>query len=95
MLVPVFQSVGSRDYCIVVCVSELALSPNNHEVHIYQMRGGQWSKIATLDEHVQRVTGIDWAPQTNTIVTCGAVSFQMILVVIIKKQQEKNAIISK
>lgn len=36
------------------------------------MRGGQWARIATLDEHVQRVTGIDWAPRSNTIVTCGA-----------------------
>jgi actin related protein 2/3 complex subunit 1A/1B len=52
--------------------NQLALSPNNHEVHIYEMRGGQWAKTATLDEHAQRVTGIDWAPRTNTIVTCGA-----------------------
>lgn len=52
--------------------TQIALSPNNHEVHIYKFRGGQWDKIDTLDEHVQRVTGIDWAPQTNTIVTCGA-----------------------
>ena len=60
---------------LITCVPELALSPNNHEVHIYEMKGGQWAKIATLDEHAQRVTGIDWAPRTNTIVTCGAVSW--------------------
>jgi len=52
--------------------TQLALSPNNHEVHIYQFRGGQWEKTDTLDEHVQRVTGIDWAPNSNDIVTCGA-----------------------
>ena len=28
----------------------------------------------TLTEHVQRITSIDWAPNTNRIVTCGAVS---------------------
>lgn len=52
--------------------TQVALSPNNHEVHIYEMRGGQWVKTATLAEHVQRVTGIDWAPKSDTIVTCGA-----------------------
>lgn len=53
---------------------ELALSPNNHEVRVYKWSGGQWTITDTLSEHVQRVTGIDWAPNSNTIVTCGAVS---------------------
>lgn len=52
--------------------TQIAMSPNNHEVHIYAFRGGQWEKTDTLDEHVQRVTGIDWAPTTDDIVTCGA-----------------------
>lgn len=52
--------------------TELALSPNNHEVHIYRWSGGQWTKADTLAEHVQRVTSIDWAPKSNTIVSCGA-----------------------
>lgn len=38
------------------------------------MSGGQWVKKHTLTEHTQRVTGIDWAPQSNRIVTCGVVS---------------------
>jgi actin related protein 2/3 complex subunit 1A/1B len=52
--------------------TQIAMSPNNHEVHIYCFRGGQWEKTDTLEEHNQRVTGIDWAPNSNRIVTCGA-----------------------
>jgi len=51
--------------------TQLAISPNNMEVHIYGLSGGQWVKQHTLAEHTQRVTGIDWAPQSNRIVTCG------------------------
>lgn len=50
------------------------MSPNNHEVHIYKRVGTKWEQTATLTEHVQRITGIDWAPRSNRIVTCGAVS---------------------
>jgi len=60
-------------YCCVY-VTELALSPNNHEVHIYKKTGSQWTLEHTLEEHTQRVTGIDWAVQSNRLVTCGAVS---------------------
>ncbi len=30
------------------------------------------SQLSTLDQHDLRVTGIDWAPKTNRIVTCSA-----------------------
>jgi WD40 repeat protein len=33
---------------------------------------GKWEVTATLDQHDLRVTGIDWAPKTNRIVTCSA-----------------------
>jgi len=52
--------------------TKMALSPNNHEVHIYTYIGGNWEKTDTLSEHYQRVTGIDWAPNSNRIVTGGA-----------------------
>ncbi|XP_073968409.1 actin-related protein 2/3 complex, subunit 1A [Rhodnius prolixus] len=58
--------------------SQVALSPNNHEVHIYQRSSGgansgsDWQLIDVLDQHDLRVTGIDWAPNTNRIVTCAA-----------------------
>ena len=51
---------------------EIALSPNNHEVHIYKKNGGQWVKAHELKEHNGHITGIDWAPKSDRIVTCGA-----------------------
>lgn len=38
-------------------VSEVALCPNNHEVHIYKQEGSKWSKIHELKEHNGQVTG--------------------------------------
>lgn len=52
--------------------SQLALSQNNNEICIYKYTGGQWTKTHTLDDHMQKVTGIDWAPKSNRIVTCSA-----------------------
>lgn len=53
--------------------TQIALSPNNNEVHIYKFSGGRWSQQPEiLSEHVQTVTSIDWAPQSNRIVSCGA-----------------------
>lgn len=95
---------------------EIAISPNNHEVHIYQKSGNQWVKSHELKEHNGHITGrigtgnditgivqkylnlcldiddvfqrftltisllsplppspgIDWAPKSDRIVTCGA-----------------------
>lgn len=51
--------------------TQIALCPNNHDVHIYQKDGAQWNKIHELKEHNGQVTGIDWAPDSNRIVTCG------------------------
>jgi len=52
--------------------SELAISPNNEEAKIYRNVNGEWQHVDTLKEHVQRITGIDWASKTDRIVTCGA-----------------------
>ncbi|XP_061080557.1 actin-related protein 2/3 complex subunit 1B [Conger conger] len=51
--------------------TQIALCPNNHEVHIYKKDGVRWTKIHELKEHSGQVTGIDWAPESNRIVTCG------------------------
>lgn len=37
--------------------SEIALCPNNHEVHIYQKDGTKWTRIHELKEHNGQVTG--------------------------------------
>lgn len=50
--------------------TQLAMSPNNHEVHIMDFKGGKFTTTAVLKEHTQRVTGIDWAPESNRLVTC-------------------------
>ncbi|XP_062304746.1 actin-related protein 2/3 complex subunit 1A [Osmerus eperlanus] len=52
--------------------SQIAISPNNHEVHIYKKAGNQWVKNHELKEHNGHITGIDWAPKSDRIVTCGA-----------------------
>lgn len=36
---------------------EIAISPNNHEVHIYKKSGNQWVKAHELKEHNGHITG--------------------------------------
>ncbi|CAG8703292.1 3161_t:CDS:2, partial [Acaulospora morrowiae] len=52
---------------------EVAVCPNNNEVHIHQKTAGGWSLIHTLVEasinHDKLVTSIDWAPESNRLVT--------------------------
>jgi actin related protein 2/3 complex subunit 1A/1B len=50
--------------------SQIAISPNNHEVQIYKREGAEWKLTDVLNQHDLRVMGIDWAPNTNRIVTC-------------------------
>nr|CAG4650138.1 EOG090X05RK [Sida crystallina] len=52
--------------------TKLAIAPNSSEVHIYQLERGDWKLEDVLKEHDLRVTGIDWAPNTNRLVTCSA-----------------------
>lgn len=52
--------------------TQIAVSPNNNEVHIYSKKGASYEKIATLREHTQRVTSIDWGANSNRLVTCGS-----------------------
>lgn len=52
--------------------TKVALSPNDHHVFIFAKSGNKWLKEETLTEHHQTVTGIDWAANSNRIVTCGA-----------------------
>ncbi|XP_043941057.1 actin-related protein 2/3 complex subunit 1A-B-like [Protopterus annectens] len=50
--------------------TQLAISTNDHTVQIYQKDGNEWKKIHELAEHNGNITGIDWAPNSNRIVTC-------------------------
>jgi len=38
-------------------ITEIAISPNNHEVHIYKKSGNQWVKAHELKEHNGHITG--------------------------------------
>ncbi|WVQ81371.1 hypothetical protein IAT38_003494 [Cryptococcus sp. DSM 104549] len=50
--------------------SQVAVSPNSNEVHIYQKVGSEWELKDTLAEHDKLITAISWAPNSNRIVTC-------------------------
>ncbi|XP_065826753.1 actin-related protein 2/3 complex subunit 1A-like [Oscarella lobularis] len=52
--------------------TQLAISPNNNDVHIYKLAAGKWTRTHVLKEHGSRVTGVDWGTKTNRLVTCGA-----------------------
>jgi len=53
----------------------LALSPNTNEVIIYQTNGTDntesWTPKWVLSEHGGQISGMDWAPESNLLVTCG------------------------
>eukprot|EP00049_Salpingoeca_infusionum_P017205 m.352137 g.352137 ORF g.352137 m.352137 type:complete len:377 (+) comp16448_c0_seq1:157-1287(+) len=50
---------------------QVAISPNTNVVDIYNFDGTNYTLACHLEEHTQRVTGIDWSPIHNQIVTCG------------------------
>lgn len=50
---------------VIYRILELAISPNSPEVHIYHFQRGEWKLEEILNEHDLKVTGIDWAPNTN------------------------------
>uniref|UniRef100_A0A8C4M8F5 Actin related protein 2/3 complex subunit 1A n=1 Tax=Equus asinus TaxID=9793 RepID=A0A8C4M8F5_EQUAS len=66
LLEPITCHAWNRDH------TQTALSPTNHEVHIYKKNGSQWVKAHELKEHNRHITGINWAPKSDHIVTCGA-----------------------
>uniref|UniRef100_A0A8C5YDC1 Actin related protein 2/3 complex subunit 1A n=1 Tax=Microcebus murinus TaxID=30608 RepID=A0A8C5YDC1_MICMU len=66
LLEPITRHAWNRDR------TQIALSPNNHEVHIYKKNGSPWVKAHELKEHNGHITGLDWAPKSDRIVTCGA-----------------------
>jgi len=52
--------------------TQIAISPNSPEVHIYKKSLNEWVLMDVLKQHDLRITGIDWAVKTNRIVTCAA-----------------------
>lgn len=62
----------SLSVSLSLTTTELALSPNNNEIHLFKKASNKWSKDSTLIQHDLKVTSLDWAPKTNQIVTCSA-----------------------
>jgi len=54
--------------------THIALSHNSNCVEVFGPGSGsvQWKQTALLEQHDLRVNDIDWAPNTNRIVTCSA-----------------------
>jgi actin related protein 2/3 complex subunit 1A/1B len=55
--------------------SQVAISPNNSDIEIYSTNGqlndfNKWTLEYTLTEHDHHVTALDWAPNTNRILSC-------------------------
>lgn len=46
----------------------LAISPNNNEIHIYEV--ATWKKLFVLGDHDLLVSALDWSPVNNKIVSC-------------------------
>ncbi|KIJ69152.1 hypothetical protein HYDPIDRAFT_172615 [Hydnomerulius pinastri MD-312] len=49
--------------------SQVAVSLNDNKVLIYAKQGKEWLVTETLAEHDKVITSIDWAPNSNRIVT--------------------------
>jgi actin related protein 2/3 complex, subunit 1A/1B len=64
---------NNKQIILTISTTELALSPNSKDVLIYEKTSNGWKQNQILTEHSSKVMSIDWAPNTNRIVTCGAV----------------------
>jgi len=51
--------------------SQVAVSLNSKDVTIFSRQGHDWKPSETLSEHDKLITSIDWAPNSNRIVTSG------------------------
>ncbi|EKM55281.1 uncharacterized protein PHACADRAFT_255781 [Phanerochaete carnosa HHB-10118-sp] len=49
--------------------SQVAVSLNSRDVQIFARQGNDWTPTETLSEHDKLITSIDWAPNSNRIVT--------------------------
>ena len=50
--------------------SKVAVSPNTNEIFIFSQSPQGWVLEHILSEHDKVITGLDWAPHTNRIVSC-------------------------
>lgn len=51
-------------------LSLLAMSPHSSEIHLYNARAGaEWERVGVLTGHNQLVSGLDWAPVSDLLVS--------------------------
>jgi actin related protein 2/3 complex subunit 1A/1B len=50
--------------------TKVAVVNNSNVVSIYRLSGGKWEIEDSLVQHDKLVTAVDWAPESNRIVTC-------------------------
>ena len=54
--------------------SQVALSKKNKKIYIYSvptlLKTDTWKLLHTLENHQQYVSGLDWSPKTNKILSC-------------------------
>ena len=49
----------------------LAIAPGGSTAHVYTRdQAGAWREAGQLGQHELTITSLDWAPQSNNIVTC-------------------------
>ncbi|TIC69468.1 structural constituent of cytoskeleton [Wallemia mellicola] len=69
-VLPIDFAVPVTAYAFNADRSQLAVCPNSNVLQIYQKSANTWTLSAELKEHDKLITSVDWAPQSNRIVTC-------------------------
>ncbi|KII88090.1 hypothetical protein PLICRDRAFT_698553 [Plicaturopsis crispa FD-325 SS-3] len=49
--------------------TQVAVGLNSNDATIFERQGNEWKETETLSEHDKLITSIDWAPNSNRIVT--------------------------
>ncbi len=50
--------------------TKVAVCPDTSDIEIYEKNGEKWTKIQTLTQHDKLVTCIDWAPNSDKLISC-------------------------
>lgn len=70
---------------------EIAISPNNHEVHIYKKSGNHWVKTHELKEHNGHITGMSSdGLQGRGVSACGSAHIRVYVVIICSQMFPKS-----
>ena len=69
-----FLLEGISVLCFNKDFTEVALSKKDNKIYIYSIKDllktDTWKLIHTLESHYQYISGLDWCPETNRILSC-------------------------